>query len=62
MAYATSDELETYTDNAAPANATVLLDRTSRKVDELLICAVYDVDSVGLPTDPALATLMPEAT
>jgi len=40
----------------------VLLDRTSRKVDELLMCAVYDVDSVGLPTDPALATLMPEAT
>ena len=52
MAYATADELETYTGNAAPANATVLLDRASRKVDELLMCAVYDLDSVGLPTNP----------
>jgi hypothetical protein len=51
MAYATAGELETYTGNAAPANATVLVYRASRKVDELLMCAVYDVDSGGLPTN-----------
>ena len=62
MAYATAGELETYTGNAAPANATVLVYRASRKVDELLMCAVYDVDSGGLPTDPVLATAMREAT
>lgn len=62
MAYATIDDLTpTYVD-PAPANATLLLERASRLVDDALLCAVYDVDEDGLPTDPAHIAALRDAT
>jgi hypothetical protein len=62
MAYATVDDLvPTYVD-PAPANAVLLLARASRLVDQALLCAVYDVDEDGLPTEPSYVTALRDAT
>lgn len=53
MGYATPTDLQDYNGGATPpADAQVRLDRASDSVDELLLTAVYDVDSNGMPTEP----------
>ncbi|HEY9476479.1 MAG TPA: hypothetical protein VIS06_21845 [Mycobacteriales bacterium] len=42
--------------------ATRLLTRASRRVDRLLLPAVYDVDDTGAPTDPAVIEAVRDAT
>ncbi|WP_067184618.1 hypothetical protein [Microtetraspora niveoalba] len=61
MPYATTDDLADYI-SPAPSNAALLLTRASRLVDRALLCAVYDVDEQGQPTDPKVAKALREAT
>ncbi|GAA4059813.1 hypothetical protein [Actinomadura miaoliensis] len=63
MAYATVQELADFlTPKPAPPDAARLLDRASRDVDRALLCTVYDVDDTGMPTAPAVAQALKEAT
>jgi len=63
MAYATVQELADFlAPRAAPPDAARLLDRASRDVDRALLCAVYDVDDTGMPTDPTVAEALKTAT
>ncbi|MGW4411163.1 hypothetical protein ACWEJ6_44530 [Nonomuraea sp. NPDC004702] len=48
MAYATSSDYATYTGTTAPDGIDLLLARASRLVDQVLLCAVYDVDDVDV--------------
>lgn len=61
--YATSGDLTAYP-VAVPAgvSAGLLLQRASRDVDRALLCAVYDVDDDGYPTDTAVRQALREAT
>ncbi|MFE7762942.1 hypothetical protein [Streptomyces sp. NPDC057438] len=62
MAYATVQEFTDYLDpDPVPANATRLLTKASRRLDRLLIGAVYETDDNGLPTDPDLIEVFREA-
>jgi len=62
MPYATLQEFTDFLDpDPVPANAARLLKNASRKLDQLLIGAVYDTDAEGLPTDPELADVFREA-
>jgi hypothetical protein len=61
--YATVEELtEFLKPKPVPADAAQLLARASRDVDKALLCAVYDVDTAGMPTAPAVAQALKEAT
>lgn len=60
--YATTTQLADYTGEALPTGAARLLRRASRRVDDLLRTAVYDVDDDGLPTGTAVAAALAEAT
>ncbi|TYB50239.1 hypothetical protein FXF51_56785 [Nonomuraea sp. PA05] len=62
MAYATVDDLVPAYLATAPANASLLLARASRDVDQALLTAVYPVDDAGMPTEPAHVTALMEAT
>ena len=62
MAYATVDDLVPDYVTPAPANAQLLLTRATRRVDQALLCAVYDVDEDGIPTDPDHVTALRDAT
>jgi hypothetical protein len=62
MTYATIDDLVPDYMATAPNNATLLLTRASRAVDQALLSSVYDVDEDGLPTTPAHITALKEAT
>lgn len=63
MAYATPTELAEHLEpDPAPANAARLLTRASRKVDNAIRTAVYDVDGAGMPTDTEVADALREAT
>lgn len=63
MAYATPADLAALlAPAAAPANAERLLTRASRVIDTAIKCAVYDVDSDGDPTDPAIIAALRDAT
>lgn len=62
QSYASLHQLAIYLDEAPPTGARRLLVRASRKVDDMLRTAVYAVDAAGLPTDPAVATALAEAT
>ena len=44
------------------AEATRLLTRASRRVDRLLLAAIYDTDDTGAPTDPDVAAAVRDAT
>lgn len=61
MAYATAEDLVDYLD-PVPDTADLLLLRASRLVDQALLCAVYDVDDDGMPTDARVAAALREAT
>lgn len=61
MPYATVEEFTDFLDpDPVPANAARLLANASRKLDQLLIGAVYATTN-GLPTDPELADVFREA-
>lgn len=59
--YATPEQLTAWTGQPAPADAERLLARASEDVDDALLTAVYAVDSLGMPTDPAIVTTLTEA-
>jgi len=62
MAYATVEEFTDYLDpDPVPANAARLLTKASRRLDRLLIGAIYETDEDGLPTDPDLIEVFREA-
>lgn len=50
------------TPDPVPASGARLLARASRRVDTALLCAVYDVDQGGLPTDTTVAEALRDAT
>ena len=62
MAYATVVDLAGAPYNLTPANAQLLLDRASRDVDRALLCAIYDADASGNPTDAAVIAAFKNAT
>jgi hypothetical protein len=55
-AYATVEELEEYL-GYVPDNATRLLDRASRDIDRLLLCAVYDASDDDIVAALKAATM-----
>ncbi|MEV4457015.1 hypothetical protein [Microbispora sp. NPDC049633] len=61
MAYATADDLTDYLD-PVPDDADLRLTRASRLVDQALLCAVYDVDDTGMPTDQRVIDALRAAT
>lgn len=61
-AYATTGELAAWLEDAVPKKAGRMLRRASRYVDTLIRCAVYDVDEHAMPTDPAVAAALRDAT
>lgn len=56
MAYATAEELEQHL-GYEPDNAARLLDRASRDIDRLLLCARYDTDDEDIVAALKTATL-----
>lgn len=60
--YATVEELATYLDDVAPANAEMLLKRASRLVATATRGAIYTVDDNDLPVDLTLLAALNEAT
>ncbi|MFI0939146.1 hypothetical protein [Streptomyces sp. NPDC021020] len=62
MPYATVEDFTDFLDpDPVPPNAARLLANASRKLDQLLIGAIYTTDSDGLPTDPELVEVFREA-
>ncbi|MEV5472967.1 hypothetical protein AB0L66_11495 [Streptomyces sp. NPDC052207] len=62
MAYATVEEFGDYLDpDPLPANAARLLTKASRRLDRILLGAVYKTDENGLPTNPDLIEVFREA-
>lgn len=59
--YATTAQLAAYLHADAPANAVKLLEDATRALDDALLTAVYDVDSAGMPTHPAVQAAFAEA-
>lgn len=62
LIYATSAQLDDWLDGPLPANATTLLRSASLLVRGATVASVYDVDTAGLPTDPAVLTAFRDAT
>jgi hypothetical protein len=62
MAYATTQQLQTYTGATPPADATRLLGRASELIDDHIVTAIYDVDDAGQPTDQKVIDALADAT
>jgi hypothetical protein len=60
--YATPEQLTAWTGEPAPPDAERLLARASADVDDALLCAVYDTNDAGMPTDPAIVQALADAT
>ncbi|MGC5398080.1 hypothetical protein ACPXCP_20390 [Streptomyces sp. DT20] len=60
--YATPEQLAEQTGQPAPADAERLLRRASEDVDDALRTAIYDTDSAGMPTEPAIVDALAAAT
>ena len=60
--YATTTDYANYLRSACPPGARAALARASAAVDDMLLTAVYDVDSDGMPTDAAVIAALREAT
>ncbi|MFD7647873.1 hypothetical protein ACFV5M_09455 [Streptomyces albidoflavus] len=58
--YATPEQA--WPGGSPPPDAEHLLARASQDVDDALLCAAYDTDSAGMPTDPSVAQALMEAT
>ncbi|WP_097991859.1 hypothetical protein [Streptomyces sp. f51] len=59
--YATPEQLAAWTGEPAPADAERLLARASSDVDAALLCAFYDTNSAGLPTEPHVVQALADA-
>lgn len=59
--YATSVDLANYLRDAPPLDADRLLRDASAALDDVLVCSVYDVDAVGMPTDAAVQAVLRDA-
>ncbi|MFC8925227.1 hypothetical protein ACFT43_05005 [Streptomyces albidoflavus] len=59
--YATPEQLAAWTGTPAPPAAERLLARASEDIDDALLTSVYEVNSGGLPTDPAVAAVLADA-
>jgi hypothetical protein len=62
VVYATTTDLANHLHTAPPAGSRRLLARATLRVDELLLTAVYDVDTNGLPTNAAVIVALRRAT
>lgn len=60
--YATTADYATWLRSAPPSSSRRALAAASRAVDELLLTAVYDVDTAGLPTDADVIVALRDAT
>ncbi|MFI1677060.1 hypothetical protein [Streptomyces sp. NPDC020607] len=60
--YATTVELEAFTGQPVPANATRLLARASRLVSAAMKAAIYDTDPAGYPSDTEIRDAFRAAT
>ena len=60
--YATTTDLANGLHSAPPAGSRVLLKRASRDVDDALLCAIYNVDDDGMPTDTEVSAALRAAT
>lgn len=60
--YATTGDLARYIGAAPPEGGRRMLARASEHVDRLLLCARYDTDTDGRPTDDAVADVLRRAT
>lgn len=60
--YATPEQLAAWTGTPAPADAERLLARASADVDAVLLCAVYETNAAGMPTDPTVVQALADAT
>jgi hypothetical protein len=59
--YATTKQLAESMHEAVPLDAAKRLRDASADLDDLLLCAVYDVDDDGMPTDPDVKEALAEA-
>ncbi|WP_309029135.1 hypothetical protein [Streptomyces alfalfae] len=60
--FATTVELEAFTGQPAPANASRLLARASRLVSAATKAAIYDTDASGYPSDTDVRAAFRDAT
>jgi hypothetical protein len=60
--YATTKQLAESMHEAVPLDAAKRLRDASADLDDLLVCAVYDVDDDGMPTDPEVQQALVDAT
>lgn len=58
--YATEQQYRDYLEDPEAEVSVALLRRASRAVEGLVLCT-YDVDTAGMPVDPALAEVLMEA-
>lgn len=59
--YATTVDLANYLRDAPPVDAERRLRDATARIDGELLCAVYDVDDAGMPTDAVVAAAMRDA-
>lgn len=59
--YATTADYQTWTGTTPPADIASRLSRASRRLDRLLVTAVYDVGDDGAPTDTDVAEAFRDA-
>ncbi len=59
--YATTADLAYYLQAAPPSDARRMLLRASERIEDLLLTAIYDVDSNHLPTDPTVRAALRNA-
>lgn len=65
--YATPQEYQAWRDpdnpnGTPPAGAAHALREASREIRRITLCACYDADATGIPTDPTIRTAFAEAT
>lgn len=61
VSYATVADLVPKYIAVEPADAELLLERATILVDDNIVCAIYETDEDGLPTDAALVTALMRA-
>lgn len=60
--YATTADYANYLHASPPQRSRRALWTASMNIDNMLLCAVYDVDDDGMPTDPEVIAAMRDAT
>lgn len=59
--YASTTDLANYLHDAPPIDADRKLKDATAVIDDLILCALYDVDTAGMPTDPAIKVALANA-